>query len=229
VTATGAPAPIIALSAVHKLYGVGATRLHVLKGIDLDVAQGEYVAIVGQSGSGKTTLLNILGCLDRPSDGTYRLAGDDVSRLDDDRLSAIRNRRLGFVFQSFNLIQQLTVLENVEVPLLYAGVPRAEREDRSRRLLGAVGLAGRLDHLPAQLSGGECQRVAIARALVSDPVLLLADEPTGNLDSRTGAEILALFRDLHAQGRTILMITHDASVAAQAGRAIRILDGRIAS
>ncbi|HVY62820.1 MAG TPA: ABC transporter ATP-binding protein [Planctomycetota bacterium] len=219
--------PIIDIAALQKFYGAGAARLHVLKGIDLAVAEGEYVAIVGQSGSGKTTLLNILGCLDRPTEGTYRLAGDDVSRLDDDRLSAIRNRRLGFVFQSFNLIQQLSVLENVEVPLVYAGVPRAEREARSRRLLGAVGLSGRLDHLPAQLSGGECQRVAIARALVTDPVLLLADEPTGNLDSRTGAEILALFRDLHRQGRTIVMITHDASVAAQAGRAIRILDGRI--
>lgn len=217
-------AKLIELVGVHKSFG---ERVQILRGIDLEVRAGEYVAIVGQSGSGKTTLLNILGCLDRPTEGAYRLGGEDVSRLDDDRLSAIRNRKLGFVFQSFNLIPQLTVLENVEVPLSYARVPRAERAEKSRRLLDAVGLGHRLEHTPLQLSGGECQRVAIARALASDPLLLLADEPTGNLDTRTGKEILGLFRELHAQGRTIVLITHDPSVAAQAERTIRVRDGRI--
>ncbi|MBI1853272.1 MAG: ABC transporter ATP-binding protein [Planctomycetes bacterium] len=218
---------VIGLRGIHKFYGEGDARLHVLKGIDASVREGEFVAIVGASGSGKTTLLNILGCLDRPTEGQYLLNGEDVSRFSDDRLSEIRNRRLGFVFQSFNLIPQLSVLENVEVPLFYSRMPRAARLAKSRELIDAVGLGPRLHHRPAQLSGGECQRVAIARALVNDPVLLLADEPTGNLDTRTGAEILALIRDLHAQGRTILLITHDPGVAAQAERRIRIGDGRI--
>ena len=218
---------VISLEGVHKRYGSDAGALHVLKGIDFALDEGRFVAIVGASGSGKTTLLNILGCLDHPSEGTYRLAGEDVSRLPDDRLSRIRNRHLGFVFQSFNLVPQLTVLENVDLPLFYGRVPREEREARGRKLLEAVKLGHRLHHRPAQLSGGECQRAAIARALVNDPRVILADEPTGNLDSHTGAEILGLFKDLHAQGRTILMITHDPGVAAQAERIVRMRDGML--
>jgi len=214
---------VIELERLHKRYG----ELDVLKGIDLDVEPGAFVAIVGASGSGKTTLLNILGCLDRPSEGSYRLAGEDVSQLSDDRLSRIRNEQLGFVFQSFNLVPQLTVLENVHLPLFYARVPRSERVARAKRLLDQVGLGHRLGHIPTQLSGGECQRVAIARALVNDPRVILADEPTGNLDSHTGAEVLQLIHDLHAQGRTIVMITHDQSVAATAQRIVRMKDGML--
>ncbi|MEZ0229757.1 MAG: ABC transporter ATP-binding protein [Planctomycetota bacterium] len=216
---------VIHLENVQKRYGAEAASLHVLRGIDLTVEEGSFLAIVGASGSGKTTLLNILGCLDRPSEGSYRLSGEDVARLPDDKLSRIRNRLLGFVFQSFNLVPQLTVLENVHLPLFYASVPRAERAERARRLLDLVKLGHRLDHRPSQLSGGECQRVAIARALVNDPRVILADEPTGNLDSHTGAEILQLFHELHGQGRTIVMITHDASVAARAQRIVRMKDG----
>jgi putative ABC transport system ATP-binding protein len=212
---------------VHKHYGEGDARLHVLHGIDLAVAEGEFVAIVGQSGSGKSTLLNILGCLDRPSEGAYLLDGEDTARLDDDRLSGVRNRSIGFVFQSFQLVPQLTVLENVEVPMFYAGVPRAERHRVAAERLADVGLSGRLDHRPSQLSGGEQQRVAIARALSNDPRLLLADEPTGNLDSATGEATLGLIRRLHEGGRTVIMITHDPKVAAAAPRRVRILDGRV--
>ena len=220
-------APFLALRGVHKHYGEGEARLHVLHGIDMEVRDGEFVAIVGQSGSGKSTLLHILGCLDRPSEGAYVLEGEDTAGLDDDRLSEVRNRSIGFVFQSFQLVPQLTVLENVEVPMFYAGVPRAERHRVAAERLAEVGLSGRLDHRPPQLSGGEQQRVAIARALSNDPRLLLADEPTGNLDSATGEQILALIRRLHESGRTVVMITHDAHVAAAAKRRVRILDGRI--
>jgi putative ABC transport system ATP-binding protein len=226
--AEAAPAaPLLALRGVHKFYGAGDARLHVLHGIDLEVREGEFVAIIGQSGSGKSTLLNILGCLDRPSEGAYLIDGTDTARLADAALSEVRNRAIGFVFQSFQLVPQLTVLENVEVPLVYAGAPRAERHRVAEEKLAEVGLAGRLHHRPAQLSGGEQQRVAIARALANDPRVLLADEPTGNLDSATGEQILSLIRRLHESGRTVILITHDAHVAAEAKRKVRILDGRV--
>jgi len=218
--------PVLELHGVSKHYGVGDARLRVLADIELLVREGEFLAITGPSGSGKSTLLNILGCLDRPSEGAYFLDGEDVAGLSDNRLSTIRNERIGFIFQSFNLIPQLTVLENVEVPLYYRRRSgRGERE--CREILEAVGLEQRLTHRPAQLSGGERQRVAIARAMANDPVLLLADEPTGNLDSHTGAEVLALIDRLHEQGRTVVMITHDPAVAERAPRSIHLMDGRI--
>ncbi len=201
-------------------------RLHVLKGVDLAVARGEFLAIKGASGSGKSTMLNILGCLDRTTEGDYILDGENTAQLSDDRLSEIRNDRIGFIFQSYNLISQLTVLENVEVPQLYGNAPLDH--DRCRELLSRVGLSERLTHRPAQLSGGECQRVAIARALVNDPVLLLADEPTGNLDTKTGDGVLAVIQELHAQGRTIVMISHDRAVADRAQRGVHLVDGAIA-
>jgi putative ABC transport system ATP-binding protein len=185
------------------------------------------VAIMGPSGSGKSTLLNVLGCLDRPTGGTYRLGGRDVSSLPDDELSAVRSRRLGFVFQNYNLIAQLDVLENIEVPLFYAGVRESEARERSLALAERMGLKDRIDHRPSELSGGQQQRVAIARSLANDPVVLLADEPTGNLDSRTGEEILGLLDDLHAQGRTLIVVTHDEHVASRADRVIRMRDGRV--
>ena len=218
---------VLALRGVTKFYGEGDARLQVLMGLDLDVRRGEFVAIMGPSGSGKSTLLNILGCLDRPTDGTFHLEGEDVSELSDARLSSIRNRRIGFIFQSFNLISQLSVLENVEVPLFYGRGTDEPVVERCRRMLDTVGLGHRLTHRPPQLSGGERQRVAIARALINDPSLLLADEPTGNLDSVTGLDVLRIIDDLHAQGRTIVMITHDPDVAARAQRQIHIRDGRI--
>ena len=198
-----------------------------LRGINLEFAQGEYVAICGHSGSGKSTLLNILGCLDRPTAGRYLLGGQDVSQLNDDALSEIRGRRLGFVFQNFNLIQQLTVLENLEVPLFYQGVPPRERSERAQHLIERVGLTDRMHHQPMELSGGEQQRVAIARSLVNDPLLILADEPTGNLDTTTGEVILNLFDELHAEGKTILMVTHEADVAARCSRVVTLRDGHV--
>ncbi len=218
---------VIELRGIHKFFGEGSARLHVLKGIDLTVRTGEYVSITGQSGSGKSTLLNLLGCLDRPTEGSYLLDGRDVSTIGDDELSEKRNQDIGFIFQSFNLIPQLTVLENVAVPRLYHPHDGASSEARCRELLDAVGLSHRLGHLPNQLSGGEQQRVAIARALVNDPVMLLADEPTGNLDTATGEDVLALMHELHAQGRTIVMITHDEEIARGAGRQVHIRDGVI--
>ncbi|MHC4956797.1 MAG: ABC transporter ATP-binding protein [Planctomycetota bacterium] len=206
---------------------MGEARLDVLKGLDIDVKQGEFVAIMGPSGSGKSTLMNILGCLDRPTGGEYWLEGEDVARLNDARLSEIRNERIGFIFQSFNLIPQLTVLENVEVPLFYSDMAIGSREARCIELLAAVKMDHRLKHKPPQLSGGERQRVAIARALVNNPALILADEPTGNLDQKTGQEVLELLENLHDEGRTIVMITHDADVALRAERIIRIVDGFI--
>jgi len=216
--------PVVELQGIEKVYGAD---LAVLKGIDLTIAEGEFVGIVGASGSGKTTLMNILGCLDRPTRGTYRLDDQDVSRYDDDELSKVRNRSIGFVFQSFNLIPQLTVLENVEVPLFYNRTPRRDRHARCKELLDAVGLSHRTGHNPTQLSGGECQRVAIARALVNQPALLLTDEPTGNLDSVNGAEVLRLFHDLNAQGKTIIMVTHNPEIADVLPRVVELRDGEV--
>jgi len=218
---------MIELREVTKTYGAGDAAVEVLRGISLKVAQHEFLAIVGASGSGKTTLLNILGCLDRPTTGAYLLDDEDVANRTDDQLSEIRNRHIGFIFQSFQLIPQASVLENVEVPLFYAGLPKRKRRTLSREMIEQVGLGHRWHHLPSELSGGERQRAAIARALVTNPTLLLADEPTGNLDSKTGKEILGLVHSLHEQGRTILLITHDPAIAEQAPRRIRISDGRI--
>ncbi len=219
--------PVLELSGLVREFRAGDSWLRVLNGIDCTIAEGELVGIMGASGSGKTTLLNILGCLDRPSRGSYRLAGRDVSALDDDELARVRNRSIGFVFQSFHLIPQLTVLENVELPLFYDGAPRRARRGRCEELLAAVGMTHRLRSYPTQLSGGECQRVAIARALVNRPALLLADEPTGNLDSRNGEEVMRLFRSLHRDGRTIVMVTHNPAIAAGLPRVVELSDGRI--
>ncbi len=220
---------VLRLEGVAKVYGEGSAALEVLHGIDILVTSGEFVGIVGASGSGKTTLMNIVGCLDRPTRGSYALNGEDVSRLDDDKLSLVRNRAIGFVFQSFNLIQQMTVLENVELPLFYSHTPKRERHERCRALIEAVGLSHRPGHYPTQLSGGECQRVAIARALVNEPALLLTDEPTGNLDSKNGEEVLKIFHDLHAEGRTILMVTHNPEIAQGLPRIIEMRDGEVRS
>ncbi len=221
--------PIVKFDNVRKTYEMGVVTVEALRGISLDILAGEYVSIMGPSGCGKSTMLNLLGCLDRPTSGHYRLGGDDVSQLDDDALSAIRGARLGFIFQSYNLIQQLTVVENIEVPLYYQG----RSEDASRVLAGQfaerVGLGDRLHHKPFELSGGQQQRVAIARALVNDPLVLLADEPTGNLDSGSGVEILKIFDDLNEQGKTIILVTHDEKVSRHARRAIRLCDGRVES
>ncbi|MFT7462867.1 MAG: putative ABC transport system ATP-binding protein [Pseudohongiellaceae bacterium] len=223
------PEPVLELRAIEKIYGMGEASLRVLKGIDLSILEGEYVAIIGPSGSGKSTLLNLLGCLDRPTSGAYLLSGEDVAQFNDRELSRIRNIRIGFVFQSFHLISHLTVHENVELPLFYARMGRAERRKRCREVLERVGLDHRLDHIPAQLSGGERQRVAVARALSNNPALILADEPTGNLDSTTSAEIMDLFRELHGAGRTVVVITHDPEIAAAAPRRVLLRDGLIES
>ncbi|MFM8387364.1 MAG: ABC transporter ATP-binding protein [Planctomycetia bacterium] len=223
-------APLAArLEHVSRVYATGEAQVRALDDVTLDFPAGSYSAIVGQSGSGKSTLLNVLGLLDRPTGGRYLLGGEDVSALGDDRISQARGRRLGFVFQSFHLIPHLTVLENIEVPMEYAGVPAAAMRERALELAGRMGLRHRLDHRPTQLSGGQQQRVAIARALANRPLVLLADEPTGNLDSATGLEILALLDELHAQGTTLVVVTHDPHVAARAGRVVRMLDGRVES
>jgi putative ABC transport system ATP-binding protein len=219
--------PVLELRDLVKEFGAGEHLLRVLHGLDLRVEEGEFIGIMGASGSGKTTLLNILGCLDRPSSGSYWLSGKDVSTLGDDELARVRNRSIGFVFQSFQLIPQLTVLENVELPLFYEGTPRRTRRARCEELLASVGMTHRLASNPTMLSGGECQRVAIARALVNQPALLLADEPTGNLDSRNGAEVMQLFRELHRSGRTIVMVTHNPEIARALPRVVEIHDGRI--
>lgn len=217
----------VQLDGIEREFMTGGAPLLVLKGIDLTIEPGEFVAIVGASGSGKSTLLNILGCLDRPTRGAYRLDGDDVARLDDRRLAAARNRKIGFVFQSFNLIASQTVLENVEVPLFYARMRAARRRSVSLEHLDAVGLSHRTGHFPTQLSGGECQRVAIARALVNQPSILLADEPTGNLDSKSGAEVMRIFQRLNESGMTIIMVTHNPEIAMSLPREVEISDGRI--
>ncbi len=219
--------PIIRLRGVQKVYDAGENAVHALRGIDLDVERGEYMAIMGPSGSGKSTLMHILGCLDVPTWGEYLLDGIPVSQMSSRELARVRNRRVGFVFQSFNLLPRSTTVRNVELPMLYAGLPRVERRERALVALGRVGLADRAKHLPAQLSGGQRQRVAIARALVNSPSILLADEPTGNLDTRTGQELLAIFDDLNAQGHTVLLVTHDRGIAAHARRIIHIVDGLV--
>lgn len=232
MTAAAAPMPagmpVISLRDVTKVYDSGDSAVHALRGVDLDIASGESIAIMGPSGSGKSTLMHIVGCLDVPSSGEYELAGTPVSRLSNRELARIRNQRIGFVFQAYNLLPRASILRNVELPMMYAGVGRGERQTRARAALGRVGLAERASHLPSQLSGGQRQRVAIARALVNNPSILLADEPTGNLDTQTGREILALFDELSAQGHTVILVTHDMNVAAHAKRVIRIVDGRIA-
>lgn len=220
---------IASLKQLTKVYGQPGSDVCVnaLCGIELDFRRGESVAICGQSGSGKSTLLNLLGCLDRPTSGRYLLGGEDVSRLDDDRLSAIRGERIGFVFQNFNLIPQLTLLENLEVPLFYQGYPARERRERARKVADLVELGDRGHHRPTELSGGQQQRAAIARALINDPLLILADEPTGNLDSVTGAMILAIFDRLHEEGKTVLVVTHDQEVAGRCDRIVTLRDGRV--
>jgi putative ABC transport system ATP-binding protein len=222
---------IIEISNLHRIYyrPDGSILASALRGIDLLIEKGQYVCIMGQSGSGKSTLMNLLGCLDRPTKGSYLLDGEDVAHMEDTALSTIRGRRIGFIFQSFNLIPELTIVENVEVPLFYQGVPRAERHARANAVLDRVELSDRLTHRPGQLSGGQQQRVAIARALVGDPSLLLADEPTGNLDSTTGRTILRLLDELHAEGRTIVMVTHDEETAKRSQRIVRLRDGLVES
>ncbi|MBN1422115.1 MAG: ABC transporter ATP-binding protein [Planctomycetes bacterium] len=219
--------PIVEFEDLHKVYHIGTVEVRALDGITISIRQGGFVAIMGPSGSGKSTLLNILGCLDRPTSGRYLLGGDDVSQLSDDELSEIRSRRLGFIFQSYNLIPQLNVLENIEVPLFYQGLSPVACRERALSLAERVGLTDRLHHKPTELSGGQQQRVAIARSLANDPLAILADEPTGNLDSATGQEILELIQELHAQGKTIILVTHDERVAAAAERIVRLRDGRV--
>lgn len=218
---------IAKLTGVEKTYGPPDNPLTVLHDVNLEVKRGEYVAIVGPSGAGKSTMLNILGCLDRPTRGSYYLMDENVAGLDDRRLSNIRKTRIGFIFQSFQLISHLNVIENVEMPLFYARQPRARRRQRCRELIERVGLGKRGHHLPSELSGGECQRAAIARALANDPAIVLADEPTGNLDSATSRDIIGLLRELHDTGRTILLITHDREIAQTAQRRVTLRDGRI--
>ena len=218
---------LIELKDVYKIYPMGDETVHALDGVSLSIDQGEFVAIVGSSGSGKSTAMNIIGCLDVPTSGSYHLGGLDVSTMDDDQQAEIRNKMLGFIFQQYNLIPKLSVLENVELPLLYAGVPAEERRDRAIRSLERVGLADKWKHLPSQLSGGQQQRVSIARALAGSPSVILADEPTGALDSRTGREVLSFLKQLNREGDTVVLITHDNSIAVRADRIIRLQDGRI--
>lgn len=223
----GRPTPILDLVDVGKAYRSGSLSVDALRGVTLSVAEGDYVAVMGPSGSGKSTLMHILGCLDVPTSGRYRLAGEDVSGMQERELADIRNRRIGFVFQQFNLLPTMSAWRNVELPLVYGGVARAERRARAVEALGRVGLADRVDHRPGELSGGQQQRVSVARALVTNPSLILADEPTGNLDSVSTADVLGLFRELHEQSRTVVLITHEPDVAAQAARTIHILDGQV--
>jgi putative ABC transport system ATP-binding protein len=230
-TATGAGsipgAPLISLRSVSRTYDMGHVQVPALRDVDLDVTAGEFLAIVGPSGSGKSTMMHIIGCLDRPTHGSYTLAGTPVEELDDDGLARVRSRTIGFVFQSYNLLPRTSALDNVIAPLLYQGAGRVQRTERATAALQRLGLGDRLRHEPSELSGGQQQRVAIARALVTDPALILADEPTGNLDQASGHEVLELLRELNRSGRTIVLITHDASVAAAASRQVHIRDGRL--
>lgn len=220
---------LIRVQDVWKTYQVGDQQVHALRGLSLDVEKGEYTALMGPSGSGKSTLMNMLGCLDTPTSGKYHLAGEDVGTLDDDALADIRNRRIGFVFQTFNLMPRYTALENVALPMVYAGLGSAERTARAQEVLHQVGLGDRMDHRPNELSGGQRQRVAVARALVNRPDLLLADEPTGNLDTKTSIEIMALFEEIHAAGNTVIIVTHEEDIAAHTHRIVRLRDGVVSN
>jgi putative ABC transport system ATP-binding protein len=223
----GSNGHIIDMQAITKVYDTGKIQVEALRGIDLTVQKGEFVAVVGPSGSGKSTLLNLLGCLDTPSDGDYRLSGEPVAGLDRDQLADIRNRRVGFVFQNFNLLPQLSALENVEMPLLFGGVGRRERRKRALERLDAVGLSDRVEHKPTELSGGQMQRVAIARALVMNPDIVLADEPTGNLDTGSGSDVMSVLTELWDQGATLIVVTHDKALAQRANRMVEIRDGLV--
>jgi putative ABC transport system ATP-binding protein len=220
---------LLAFRDLTKIYHVGGEEVRALDGVSLDIEEGEYVAVMGPSGSGKSTLMNILGCLDTPTGGSYRLKGREIARLSDDELAAIRNQEIGFVFQTFNLLPRSDALHNVELPLIYAGLSSSGRRERASAALAAVGLSDRMHHKPNELSGGQRQRVAIARALVNQPSIILADEPTGNLDTKTGNEILATFESIHAQGKTVIVVTHEEDVAAHAHRVVRLRDGKIES
>ncbi|MDI1433954.1 ABC transporter ATP-binding protein [Polyangium sorediatum] len=221
--------PLIQIESITKVYWMGQIEVHALRNVSLEIGKGEMVAIMGASGSGKSTMLNVIGTLDRPTEGRYRLDGEDVGALDEVELAHLRNRKIGFVFQSFNLLPRDNALQNVELPMIYSGIRPSERRERARRALVRVGLAERIDHLPNQLSGGQQQRVAIARAIVNEPLLLLADEPTGALDSATTVQVMGLFRELHAQGMTVVVVTHDEAIAAYADRVITFKDGTLLS
>lgn len=220
---------VIEIRGIIRDFQLGQETVHVLKGIDLDIEKGDYVALMGPSGSGKSTLMNLLGCLDTPTAGSYLLNGQDVSKMSDDQLADIRNTEIGFVFQTFNLLPRTTALDNVALPMVYAGASKAERKKRAEEVLTDVGLADRMDHRPNQLSGGQRQRVAVGRALVNKPSIILADEPTGNLDSKTGIEIMTLFDEIHANGNTVILVTHEEEVAEHAHRVIRLRDGMVES
>jgi putative ABC transport system ATP-binding protein len=218
---------LIDIREITKVYQMGQEQVHALSGVNLGVERGEYVAIMGPSGSGKSTLMNLVGCLDTPTSGSYVLNGREVARMTDDELAAIRNQEIGFVFQTFNLLPRTNALQQVELPLVYSGLARKERRERAVKALEAVGLGDRMNHHPNEMSGGQRQRVAVARALINDPSILLADEPTGNLDSQTGAEIMALFEDLNRRGNTIVLVTHEEDIAAHARRIVRLRDGKV--
>jgi len=217
----------IQLSKVTKVYQLGGETVHALAGLTLSISPGEFTAIMGPSGSGKSTLMNILGCLDRPTSGSYMLDGQEVATLNDDQLAITRNRKIGFVFQSFNLLPRMTTLQNVALPMVYAGVEKKERLERAAQVLAMVGLEGRMNHQPNELSGGQRQRVAIARSLVNDPTIIMADEPTGNLDTKSGDEVMNIFSELNSQGRTIILVTHEPDIAEYAGRVVYVRDGLI--